>query len=41
MNYFIIFCFIVTLLKKDGDDGARYILLRKKDKVFYELESLV
>ena len=21
--------------KKDGDDGARYILLRKKDKVFY------
>ena len=22
--------------KRDGDDGARYILLRKKDKVFYD-----
>ena len=31
--HFILFhCYAI---KKDGDDGARYILLRKKDKVFY------
>ena len=31
-NYILFHCYAV---KKDGDDGARYILLRKKDKVFY------
>ncbi len=36
-NYILFHCYAI---KKDGDDGARYILLRKKDKVFYELESL-
>ena len=30
-NYILYHCYA---LKKDGDDGARYILLRKKDKVF-------
>ena len=30
-NYILFHCYA---LKKDGDDGARYILLRKKDKVF-------
>ena len=29
-NYILFHCYA---LKKDGDDGARYILLRKKDKV--------
>ena len=32
-NYVLFHCYAI---KKDGDDGARYILLRKKDKVFYE-----
>ena len=32
-NYILFHCYAI---KKDGDDGARYILLRKKDKVFYE-----
>ena len=32
-NYILYHCYAI---KKDGDDGARYILLRKKDKVFYE-----
>ena len=31
-NYILFHCYAI---KKDGDDGARYILLRKKDKVFY------
>ena len=31
-NYILFHCYAT---KKDGDDGARYILLRKKDKVFY------
>ena len=31
-NYVLFHCYAI---KKDGDDGARYILLRKKDKVFY------
>ena len=31
-NYILYHC---DAIKKDGDDGARYILLRKKDKVFY------
>ena len=31
-NYILYHCYAI---KKDGDDGARYILLRKKDKVFY------
>ena len=30
-NYILFHCYA---LKKDGDDGARYVLLRKKDKVF-------
>ena len=32
-NYILFHCYAT---KKDGDDGARYILLRKKDKVFYD-----
>ena len=32
-NYILFHCYAI---KKDGDDGARYILLRKKDKVFYD-----
>ena len=32
-HYILFHCYAI---KKDGDDGARYILLRKKDKVFYE-----
>ena len=32
-NYILFHCYAT---KKDGDDGARYILLRKKNKVFYE-----
>ena len=32
VNYILFHCFAI---KKDGGDGARYILLRKKDKVFY------
>ena len=32
-NYILSHCYAT---KKDGDDGARYILLRKKNKVFYE-----
>ena len=32
VNYILFHCFAT---KKDGGDGARYILLRKKDKVFY------
>ena len=32
INYILFHCYAI---KKDGDDGARYILLRKKDKVFY------
>ena len=31
-NYILFHCYAT---KKDGDDGARYILLRKKDKVYY------
>ena len=31
-NYILYHCYAT---KKDGDDGARYILLRKKDKVLY------
>ena len=31
-NYILFHCYAI---KRDGDDGARYILLRKKDKVFY------
>ena len=31
-NYILFHCYAT---KKDGDDGARYVLLRKKDKVFY------
>ena len=31
-NYILCHCYAI---KKDGEDGARYILLRKKDKVFY------
>jgi DNA-nicking Smr family endonuclease len=31
-NYILFHCYAI---KKDGDDGARYILLRKKGKVFY------
>ena len=31
-NYILFHCYAI---KKDGDDGARYILLRKRDKVFY------
>ena len=31
-NYILCHCYAI---KKDGDDGARYILLRKKDKVIY------
>ena len=31
-HYILHHCFAT---KKDGDDGARYILLRKKDKVLY------
>ena len=31
-NYILYHCYAT---KKDGVDGARYILLRKKDKVFY------
>ena len=31
-NYILFHCYAI---KKDGDDGARYVLLRKKDKVFY------
>ncbi len=31
-NYILFHCYAT---KKDGDDGARYILLRKKEKVFY------
>ena len=31
-NYILFHCYAT---KKDGDDGARYILLRKKDKVLY------
>ena len=30
-NYVLFHCYAT---KKDGDDGARYILLRKKDRVF-------
>ena len=33
LHYILFHCYAI---KKDGDDGARYILLRKKDKVFYE-----
>jgi len=33
LHYILYHCYAI---KKDGDDGARYILLRKKDKVFYE-----
>ena len=32
-NYILFHCYAT---KRDGDDGARYILLRKKDKVFYD-----
>ena len=32
VNYILFHCYAI---KKDGGDGARYILLRKKDKVFY------
>ena len=32
-NYILFHCYAI---KRDGDDGARYILLRKKDKVFYD-----
>ena len=32
-NYILFHCYAI---KKDGDDGARYILLRKKDNVFYD-----
>ena len=32
-NYILAHCYAT---KRDGDDGARYILLRKKDKVFYD-----
>ena len=32
-NYILFHCYAI---KKDGDDGARYILLRKKDRVFYD-----
>ena len=35
-NYVLFHCYAI---KKDGDDGARYILLRKKDKVFYGEKS--
>ena len=31
-NYILYHCYAI---KKDGDDGARYILLRKKNKVLY------
>jgi len=31
-NYILFHCYAT---KKDGDDGARYILLRKRDKVLY------
>ena len=33
LNYILFHCYAT---KRDGDDGARYILLRKKDKVFYD-----
>ena len=33
INYILFHCYAT---KRDGDDGARYILLRKKDKVFYD-----
>ena len=32
-NYILFHCYAA---KKDGEDGARYILLRKKDKVLYD-----
>ena len=32
VNYILFHCYAI---KKDGGDGARYILLRKKEKVFY------
>ena len=32
-NYILFHCYAT---KRDGDDGARYILLRKKDRVFYD-----
>ena len=31
LNYILFHCYAI---KKDGDDGARYVLLRKKDKVY-------